>query len=182
MKPAMSLRAATPADSAAIKKLLAGATLPTAGVEKHLETFLVVESGLAGNATGDRLPSEPGGLNSGLSSEPGELNCGLPTKPGNLIGVGGLEIHGRLALLRSLAVDDRHRRMGIASRICARLEEEAAERGIVRIYLLTETAESFFTKRGYSVTARTDAPAEIVATQEFTTLCPDSAVLMVRAC
>lgn len=66
--------------------------------------------------------------------------------------------------------------------ICDRLEEDAARRGISQVYLLTETAESFFAIRGYSVATREDAPAEIAVAEEFTTLCPDSAVLMVRAC
>ena len=93
-----------------------------------------------------------------------------------------MEIHGPFALLRSVVVSGVFRRRGIASDICTRLEEEAARRGLSQIFLLTETAESFFANRGYIVVARGDAPAEITATDEFTTLCPDSAVLMVRAC
>ena len=156
----MSLRAATPADLAVITKLLAGAELPTAGVEEHLDTFVVVETDPASSAT-------DGGL-------PGDLAA--------LIGVGGLEIHGRFALLRSIAVATEHRRKGVASAICTRLEEEAAARGVAQVYLLTETAEAFFASRGYSVVPRVDAPAAIAATEEFATLCPDSAVLMVRTC
>jgi len=150
----MNLRAAEPRDSPAITKLLAEASLPTSGVEDHLETFVVVEAGVENVAAAD----------------------------GDFVGVGGLEICGRFSLLRSIAVAAEHRRKGIASMICARLEEEAKKRGIVRIYLLTETAESFFANRGYAVIARTDAPAEIAATEEFTTLCPHSAVFMVRVC
>ncbi len=150
----MNLRAAQSRDLAEIRRLLAEAELPTSGVADHLETFVVVENGTDEVAAID----------------------------GSLVGVGGLEIHGRFALLRSIAVAAVHRRKGIASMICARVEEEAGGRGIDRIYLLTETGESFFAGRGYSVIARADAPVEIAATEEFTTLCPDSAVLMVRAC
>jgi amino-acid N-acetyltransferase len=154
LEPAVNLRAARPRNLAAIRRLLIEAGLPTSGVEDHLETFVVVEADTKGVASVD----------------------------GDILGVGGLEIHGRFALLRSLAVGAESRRKGIASTICARLEDEALGRGIDRIYLLTETAESFFAGRGYSVSARADAPAEILATEEFTTLCPESAVLMVRTC
>ncbi len=155
----MNLRAAQSRDLAEIRRLLAEAKLPTSGVADHLETFVVVENGTVENGTDE-----------------------VAAIDGSLVGVGGLELHGRFALLRSIAVAAVHRRKGLASMICARMEEEAGGRGIDRIYLLTETAESFFAGRGYSVIARADAPVEIAATEEFTTLCPDSAVLMVRAC
>ena len=150
----VNLRAAEPKHLPAIVSLLAEAGLPTWGVEDHLETFVVVESATDEVAAVD----------------------------GVLVGVGGLEIHGRFALLRSLAVAAEHRRKGIASMICARLEEEATRRRIDRIYLLTETAELLFAGRGYAAIARAEAPAEIASTEEFTSLCPDSAVFMVLAC
>ena len=68
---------------------------------------------------------------------------------GAVKGVGGLEVYDRVGLLRSVAVAEDHRRRGVASEICARLEAEAARRGIDRLFLLTETAESFFARRGY---------------------------------
>jgi amino-acid N-acetyltransferase len=156
----MIMRPAASADLTAIERLLAEAQLPTSGVEDHLATFVVVE------VRAD-----------GFMADAGNLPC-----RSNLAAVGGLEIHGRLALLRSLAVGTEHRQQGIASMICDRLEKDAVGRGISRVYLLTETAESFFSTRGYAVAAREDAPPEITATEEFTTLCPDSAVLMVRTC
>ncbi len=150
----MTLATAKQRHLAAISQLLASSDLPSAGVETHLNTFVVAEDvTLAGEDIGKAV-----------------------------VGVGGLEIHGRFALLRSVAVASNFRRKGIASAICAWLEEDAPRRGISHIYLLTETAESFFANRGYAVIVRADAPAEITATEEFTTLCPDSAVLMVRAC
>jgi N-acetylglutamate synthase-like GNAT family acetyltransferase len=49
------------------------------------------------------------------------------------------------------------------------------------MYLLTMTAEGFFARRGYLRIARGSAVPEIQATSEFTLLCPDSSVLMVKA-
>jgi amino-acid N-acetyltransferase len=99
---------------------------------------------------------------------------------GAIVGVGGLEIHGPLALLRSLAVEASQRNRGLASAICDRLEGEAARRGIGHVYLLTETAERFFSRRGYVAVSRADAPPEIAASEEFSSLCPQSAVFMRR--
>jgi amino-acid N-acetyltransferase len=176
LEPGVNLRPATPTDLRAITDLLTQARLPTAGVEDHLQTFVVVEAELEDAAAGSG--ELPGGDN--LADKDSVVGGG--SSAASLVGMGGLEVHGRFALLRSLAVGAEHRRQGLASMICDRLEEDATHRGVSRVYLLTETAESFFAKRGYSVATRENAPAEITATEEFTTLCPDSAVLMVRTC
>ena len=98
----------------------------------------------------------------------------------NLIGVVGLEIHGRCALLRSLAVDVDYRDMGIASRLVDKIESHAASLKLSTLYLLTMTVEGFFEKRGYQRTVRESAPADIQGTSEFANLCPASAVCMVK--
>ena len=89
-----------------------------------------------------------------------------------LIGVIGLEIQDRCALLRSLTVDSDYRNQGIASRLLGKIENHAVSLKLETLYLLTMTAESFFTKRGYQRTARDTAPAGIQATTEFQNLCP----------
>jgi amino-acid N-acetyltransferase len=93
---------------------------------------------------------------------------------------GGIERYGTFALLRSLVVDLERRGRGLASVICDNLEPAASSQGIEQIYLLTETAERFFSKRGYVVVDRTSAPVEIANSAEFSFMCPDSAVLMCR--
>jgi len=99
---------------------------------------------------------------------------------GALVGVGGLEIHGPVGLLRSLAMAPAQRRRGLASAICAHLEGEARARGLEALYLLTETATAFFARRGYRPVPRAAAPAAIAACAEFRVLCPRSAALMGR--
>ena len=99
---------------------------------------------------------------------------------GRLVGVGGIEIHGHDALLRSLAVYPEHQGSGIATAICDHLEAQAAQHGIGSIYILTETAEQFFAGRGYAIVARADAPEAIAASEEFSHLCPQSATFMER--
>jgi amino-acid N-acetyltransferase len=52
--------------------------------------------------------------------------------------------------------------------------------GISQVYLLTNTAANFFAWLGYQVMKRTDAPLPIQSTAQFSSLCPDSAVLMFK--
>ncbi len=100
---------------------------------------------------------------------------------GSIVGVGGLELHQSAALLRSLAVSPAHQRRGLATTLCDHLEADAARRGVEQLYLLTETAASFFSQRGYAAISRDEAPPEIAASEEFSQLCPESAVFMRRA-
>jgi amino-acid N-acetyltransferase len=48
------------------------------------------------------------------------------------------------------------------------------------IYLLTETAEGFFSKEGFKKIAREQVPPSIKQTHEYSTLCPEDAVCMVK--
>ncbi len=99
---------------------------------------------------------------------------------GQVIGVIGLEVFRSLALLRSLAVDPRFRKQGIAGQLMNKAEDCAVSLKIEAIYLLTVTAESFFLKRGYQRIERSLAPPAIEGTAEFQGLCPVSSVLMVK--
>ncbi len=99
---------------------------------------------------------------------------------GEILGTVGLEIHGRSALLRSLAVDPRFRKRGFASELTKKAEECAASLKIKELFLLTITAESFFLKRGYQKIERNSAPPAIQGTAEFQGLCPVSSVLMIK--
>lgn len=99
---------------------------------------------------------------------------------GQIIGVVGLEVFGRLALLRSLAVDSRFRKHGIATQLMEKAEEYATSLKIEAMYLLTMRAEIFFLKLGYQRIERSLAPPAIQGTAEFQGLCPVSSVLMVK--
>ena len=103
------------------------------------------------------------------------FGCGDRHDPSGVI---GLEIHGQLGLLRSLAVAGRARGGGCGTALVAALEEWAGHNGIATLYLLTNTAETFFARRGYRKRARATVPAAIRRTQEFASLCPGDAVVM----
>ena len=97
-----------------------------------------------------------------------------------LVGCAGVEVLGEAGLLRSVAVDDGHRGSGLGKELVAAAEELAREEGVRELYLLTTTAEGFFTGLGYRKLPREQAPADVEATQQFASLCPDSACLMVK--
>ncbi len=97
-----------------------------------------------------------------------------------LLGIGGLEIYGELALIRSIAVAEEFRGTGMGKTICDELEQIAAESGVKTLYLLTTTATHFFEHRGYEIVKREDFPDSIKRTSQFSELCPVSAVCMTK--
>lgn len=97
---------------------------------------------------------------------------------GKLAAVVGLEVHGPVALLRSLAVAPSHRNQGLGKLLVTFAEAQAASLGVESLYLLTTTAKAFFSKLGYSPASREDAPLSIKATMQFSSLCPASSAFM----
>jgi amino-acid N-acetyltransferase len=95
-----------------------------------------------------------------------------------LIGLVGVELRGKTALLRSLVVSDSHRSAGLGAQLVEHAECYARAAGADAIYLLTTTAERFFAKRGYKAVPRESAPAEIRSTREFADICPASSAFM----
>ncbi len=92
-----------------------------------------------------------------------------------LIAVGGLECLGKSGLLRSLAVQSHYRGQGLAALIVDYLHQAAIKQGIETLYLLTESAEDFFLKLGYSKVRRDQLPPEVTRTKQCQSLCPASA-------
>lgn len=94
------------------------------------------------------------------------------------VGVGGLEVHGRAGLLRSLVVQPSVRGEGLGTALCKAVERRARDEGVETAYLLTTTAAEFFAGLGYDEIERAAAPSPIQQTTEFDTLCPSSAICM----
>jgi amino-acid N-acetyltransferase len=113
-----------------------------------------------------------------LTSEAGELWI---ARDGEAQAVGGFEFYGEDALLRSVVVDPAHRNSGIGSRLVGALLQEAARRGVRRTWLLTETAEAFFRKKGFIRVERAAiSNARLLASAEFTHVCSKTAVCMLK--
>ncbi len=94
------------------------------------------------------------------------------------IGCVGLEVYGSKALLRSLAVTPKMQGMGLGSMLYEAAAETARQRGIDEIYLLTETAERFFSARGFQTISRELVDEKVKSSVEFRAVCPQSAVCM----
>ncbi|MCR8558297.1 GNAT family N-acetyltransferase [Mucilaginibacter sp. BJC16-A38] len=105
-------------------------------------------------------------------------NFVVTTQEEDLTGVIGLELYGDYALLRSLAVNKNYRNQGIAGKLLQQVEELATSKGIKAIYLLTETAPAYFSSKGYDTITRTDVPAKVQQSSEFSYVCPQSAIVM----
>lgn len=97
-----------------------------------------------------------------------------------VIGCVGLEVYGSVALLRSLAVRPRHQKKGYGSILLDAVLEDATKRGIAEVYLLTRTAEKFYTLRGFQITNSSTAPDAISKSQEFLELSPSGSALMLK--
>ena len=95
-----------------------------------------------------------------------------------LRGCVGLEIFDEQALLRSLAVHPGIQGTGLGGKIVGEIEEVARNTGVQTLYLLTETAENFFSRFGYSAIDRKEVPQSVQQSKEFSELCAETAVAM----
>jgi len=99
---------------------------------------------------------------------------------GRVVGSAALELYGSSALLRSVAVEDARRGRGIGRCLTDAALVFAKVHGVRLVYLLTETAEPFFARQGFSAVERGTVPEGVQASAEFTGACPESARVMMR--
>lgn len=92
----------------------------------------------------------------------------------------GIETHDTCGLLRSLAVMPGHRKSGLGAALLQFAENYATNAGISQLYLLTSTAEKFFAGHGYQPIDRAVVPDAIRQTDQFASICPDSAAVMTK--
>ncbi len=102
----------------------------------------------------------------------------LAKENGKVTGSVGLEIYGKYALLRSLAVATAHQGNGLGKTLYKAALELAQNKKVQELYLITTTAAPFFKKAGFMQIKRTDAPASIAATAQFTTICASTGIVM----
>lgn len=98
-----------------------------------------------------------------------------------LVGTGGLEVYGDYGLLRSLSVKMGIRGKSVGTNIAEYLIDEAKDKKLKGIYLITETAHGFFEKRGFKDVDRGQVPEELKVSSEFSKVCPASAAMMMLA-
>jgi len=148
MSRELRIETAKKTDYESVKALLLKTNLPPDDIELHMENFLVI-----------RHPAPEAASDS-------------------IIGSVGLEIYRDAALLRSLAVDPDYQGRGLGSRLVDGIIEVAKVKGFKRLFLLTDTAEDFFKKRGFAVVTRDKVPDDMKQSIEFTTLCTSSPSMM----
>jgi len=97
-----------------------------------------------------------------------------------LIGTGAVQVIGNAALVRSVVIAKDRQGAGLGSSLLGELERHASASGVRELVLLTQTAERFFGRHGFTRVERSSVPASIQATAEFRSLCPASAVCMAK--
>ncbi|MFB9842920.1 arsenic resistance N-acetyltransferase ArsN2 [Mucilaginibacter ginsenosidivorans] len=116
-----------------------------------------------------------------VSDLPASLDNFLVAKLDDRIaGTAGLEVYGEYGLLRSLAVEPASRGNGIAGELLKGVEELAQGKRVKTLYLLTETAPGYFSRKGYLTIGRANVPAEVQQSSEFSFVCPQSAIVMMK--
>ena len=96
---------------------------------------------------------------------------------GIVVAAGVVERHGDDGLLRSVVVEPGSQGLGLGKQIASALIASKNR----DLYLLTETAESFFSRLGFQLIPRNEAPPALRASEEFRCLCPESASFMRRS-
>lgn len=96
----------------------------------------------------------------------------------SIVGVAGLEVCRDSGLLRSVAVRQEWRSQGLGRSLVTAVIADAERRGIGALYLLTTTAQGYFSALGFGTTERSYVPEDVLATTEFTSACPASATVM----
>jgi amino-acid N-acetyltransferase len=97
---------------------------------------------------------------------------------GQINGAIGLEIYGMYGLLRSLVVDKNFRNQGIANLLVNQVISISRDIRLKEVYLLTSTAENYFLKKEFKPADRKQAPEEIKACKEYSSICPSTSMLM----
>lgn len=96
----------------------------------------------------------------------------------SVIGAMGLEVYGATALLRSAVVAGDHQRSGVGTTLFVRLLDLARDEKVAQLVLLTNTAESYFRRKGFRTVDANAITGPIRQSTEFTGACPSTAVCM----
>ena len=111
------------------------------------------------------------------------LEIALPTAvvargEGGVVGCAAFEPYGSVGLLRSVCVAAPLRGTGLGRKLVGATEQLATAAGISELFLLTETAETWFPSLGYVPAARASLPTSLKSSPEITSACPDTAAVL----
>lgn len=97
-----------------------------------------------------------------------------------IIGTIGIEYSGSIALLRSLAVKEDFKNRKTGEKLLKHLLDFCKNRAIEEVYLLTTTANGYFSRFGFQMVDRSAVPDVIQQTSEFSDICPKTAIIMLK--
>lgn len=92
----------------------------------------------------------------------------VATRDAAVVGVIGVERYGEAALVRSVAVSPPLRGSGLGAALVERAIDEARTMGIRDLYLLTNTAEAWAPRFGFSHIGREEVAASVQTSPQFT--------------
>jgi len=95
-----------------------------------------------------------------------------------VIGVIGVEVYGEACLLRSLAVCNGKRNLGIARNLIREALEFARLEKSFNVYLITETIGDTMMRYGFNNVSREIVPPEILKSPFLNGICPCSCPIM----
>ncbi|MEQ9310028.1 MAG: arsenic resistance N-acetyltransferase ArsN2 [Balneolaceae bacterium] len=95
-----------------------------------------------------------------------------------IIACAGIEKFENIALLRSVVIKEELRGAGLGSQFIDQILFKVKESNFIELYLLTENAEGFFSKKRFTSINREKAPECIKTSSEFSSICPSTAILM----
>ena len=95
-----------------------------------------------------------------------------------VIGCAALELYGKSAFLRSVAVRPGFQGKGLGQGLTEAALDLARRNKVEEIYLLTETAGKYFSRFGFEAIDRRNVAHPVLQSIEFTTLCPKTAIAM----
>ena len=140
-------------------------------MQSHIEPARPEDlDGVLGLLTENRLPLD--GLREHLATTL------VARQDGRIVGSAALEMYPNGALLRSVAVAPALQRHRLGRDLTDAAIRLAEARRVPAIYLLTTTADQYFPKFGFERIARSDVPADVQMSVEFTSACPSSATVM----
>lgn len=91
----------------------------------------------------------------------------LAREHSQVIACAALEEYDGAGLLRSVAVDVSHRDRGLAKDLVTALVTRARTRGLVAVYLLTDTAADYFARHGFRTITRAQVKPAVLASEQF---------------
>lgn len=105
----------------------------------------------------------------------------LGKRAGKIVALGGLELYGAQALLRSVVVDTTERNKAYGKQMVKHLYQLAQQSGVHELYLRTMDATPYFAHLGFQELAYDQVPAGLKRSSQFRGVCPASATVMHRS-